>query len=249
MALPLAGRDSRLAVLNLKSRPYIDMTIQVLAECGVRVENENYETFAIRSGQEYRVGEFTVEGDWSAAAALLAAGAVGGNVRVSGLRPDSFQADRRVLAVLGAAGARVKTLAEGAAVEKVDLRAFSFDATDSPDLLPPLVALACHAAGVSHLQGASRLRHKESDRAAALAEEFGRLGARITVNGDIMEVTGGPLSGGSVSSHGDHRIAMALAAAAVAARGPVTIEDAECVAKSYPGFFEDLASLGGKIDE
>ncbi|HYA49301.1 MAG TPA: 3-phosphoshikimate 1-carboxyvinyltransferase [Burkholderiales bacterium] len=249
MALPLAGRDSRLVVRNLMSRPYVDMTLQVLAACGVKVRNENYGEFIVPAGQAYAPGDLEVEGDWSAAAALLVAGAVGGKLRVHGLRPDSVQADRRVLTALGAAGARVRVLGDSAEVEKSDLRAFSFDATDAPDLLPPLVALACHCAGTSTLAGASRLRGKESDRAAALVEEFGRLGARIAVEGDVIEVRGGMLAAGEVHSAGDHRIAMALAAAALCARGTVAIDGAECVAKSYPGFFEDLASVGGKIDE
>jgi len=249
MALPLAGRDSRLTVRDLKSRPYVDMTLRMLEDCGVRVENENYERFAIPGGQMYEIGDYEVEGDWSGAAPLFVAAAVGGKISVTGLRMDSVQADRRILDALGAAGARVARARDGATVERGDLRAFTFDATDSPDLLPPLAALACHCAGTSQLRGASRLRHKESDRAAALSEEFRRLGGRVTALGDVLEITGGQLQGGTVRSHGDHRIAMALAAAAVAARGPVGIEGAECVAKSYPGFFEDLASVGVRIDE
>ena len=249
MALPLAGRDSTLTVRELKSRPYVDLTLRMLEDCGVHVENENYERFAIPGGQKYEIGDYEVEGDWSGAAPLFVAAAVGGKIKVSGLRADSAQADRRILDALGAAGARVVRAADGTTVERSDLRSFTFDATDSPDLLPPLAALACHCAGTSQLKGASRLRHKESDRAAALSEELRRLGGRVTVLGDILEITGGLLQGGTVRSHGDHRIAMALAAAAVAARGPVGIEDAECVAKSYPGFFEDLASVGVRIDE
>jgi 3-phosphoshikimate 1-carboxyvinyltransferase len=249
MALPLAARDSRLDVLGLVSRPYVDMTLCVLSACGVTVENENYARFTIPARQRYKVGEYVVEGDWSAAAGMLVAGAVGGAVRVTGLRPDSVQADRRILEALGEAGARVERTADGALVAKGTLRAFSFDATDAPDLLPPLVALASHCRGTSHLLGAARVRQKESDRAAALAAEFGRLGAWVRVEGDTLEVSGGPLGGATVGTHGDHRIAMALAAAAVAALEPVIIENAECVAKSYPRFFEDLASVGGRIDE
>jgi 3-phosphoshikimate 1-carboxyvinyltransferase len=249
MALPLAGADSALEVRNLKSRPYIGMTLRILGDCGIRVDHENYERFTIPGGQKYEIGRYEVEGDWSAAAPLFVAAAVGGKIRVSGLRADSLQADRRILDALGAAGAGVRRFPDGATVEQGDLRAFSFDATDAPDLLPPLAALACHCAGTSQLKGASRLRHKESDRAAVLSEELRRLGGRVTALGDFLEIRGGQLQGGTVRSHGDHRIAMALAAAAVAARGPVDIEDAECVAKSYPGFFEDLASVGVRIDE
>jgi 3-phosphoshikimate 1-carboxyvinyltransferase len=132
------------------------------------------------------------------------------------------------------------------------LRAFSFDATDCPDLFPPLVALASRCSGVTELYGASRLGAKESDRAAALSGEFEKLGLKVVVEGDLMTVRGSGgergspgkrLRGSAVSSHGDHRIAMAVAVAALAGSGPVAIEGTDCVAKSWPEFFEALASI------
>ncbi len=248
MALPLARRDSLLTVRDLKSRPYVDMTLGLLREQGIDVVNDGYEIFRVRGKQAYAGGDIVVEGDWSGAAPLFVAGAVAGRAAVTGLSLSSPQADRRILEALGASGAVVAAAADRVTVSKGTLKGFSFDATDCPDLLPPLVALACHCEGTTRLKGASRLRHKESDRARALSEEFGRLGAAVHVAADEIEVMGGPPDGGTAASRGDHRIAMALAAAAAAARGPVRIEGAECVAKSYPAFFDDLAGTGGRID-
>lgn len=243
LALPCVEQDSRLVAKSLASRPYVDLTLTLLHRFGVHIEREGDDRFLIPGGQQPFVGDFSVEGDWSAAASLLVLGAVGGRIRVTGLDPDSAQADRRVLDVLEAAGAQVTRLAGGAEVEHNSLRAFRFDATDAPDLVPPLAALACHCEGTSVLTGVRRLRYKESSRAEIVARELARLGVRIDAGDDTLVIRGGPVRGGSARSHGDHRIAMALAAASVAARGPVAIDGLEHVAKSYPGFLEDLAAV------
>jgi 3-phosphoshikimate 1-carboxyvinyltransferase len=243
LALPCAEKDSRLHVENLTSRPYVELTLALLRRFGVRIERMDEDRFLIPGGQRPTVGEWHVEGDWSAAASLLVLGAVGGRIRVTGLDPDSVQADRRILDILADAGARVARLADGAEVEHGSLRAFRFDATDAPDLVPPLAALACHCAGTTVLTGVRRLRYKETSRAEIVARELSALGVRIDAGADTLVISGGPLRGGSARSHGDHRIAMALAAAAVGARGPVAIEGVEHVAKSYPGFLDDLATV------
>jgi 3-phosphoshikimate 1-carboxyvinyltransferase len=249
MASPLAQADSRISVKNLQSIPYIDMTLQVLADFGISIENDHYRSFFIRAGQTYVPRSLPVEGDWSGASFLLVAAAIAGRVTVSGLRADSMQADRLVLQALGQAGADVCWQEQEVTVQCSELRAFQFDATHAPDLFPPLVALACHCAGKSRIAGVERLYFKESNRALALLQEFTSLGAKITVTGNTMEIEGGAIAGGSVFSHHDHRIAMALAVAALAAHGAVAIEVSECVSKSYPDFFIDLATIGGKYHE
>jgi len=250
LALPLAPRDSRLDVRGLVSRPYIDLTLEVLGHFGIEVRQAGYEVFTVPGRQKYRAGTvFTVEGDWSGAAFPLVAGAVAGRVRVCGLRADSRQSDRAVLAALQAAGARLEITPDAVQASRGELRAFEFDAGECPDLFPPLVALAAHCLGTSRLQGADRLRHKESDRAAALVETFSRLGIGIVRRGDTLEVQGGPVSGGEVDPRQDHRLAMAAAVAALCAAAPVRIGQAGCVGKSYPGFFEDLRALGGIVHE
>jgi len=243
LALPCADEDSRLVACNLTSRPYVELTLTLLRRFGVRIDREDEDRFIIPGGQLPKIGDHRVEGDWSAAACLLVLGALGGRIRVTGLDPNSAQADRQVLDILTAAGARVSRLPEGAEVEHGVLRAFEFDATDAPDLVPPLAALACHCEGTSVFTGVGRLKYKESSRAETVAREFSGLGVRIDAGEDTLAIRGGPIQGGTARSHGDHRIAMALATAAVAARGPVTVDGLEHVAKSYPRFFEDLASV------
>ncbi|TSA36434.1 MAG: 3-phosphoshikimate 1-carboxyvinyltransferase [Porphyromonadaceae bacterium] len=250
MALPVIKGDSEITVNNLQSLPYIDLTINILKQFGISVSHHQYETFCIPGKQKYRLATITVEGDWSGAAFLLVAGALAGGVTVSGLQADSLQADRQILKALGYAGARVEIGENCVTVSRDELRAFDFDATHCPDLFPPLVALAAHCNGVSRIEGVGRLIHKESNRAKVLQEEFYKLGISIRVENGNLYVTGPSLmKTGEVDSHGDHRIAMAAATVAMIARTPVQITGAECVAKSYPGFYQDIKSLGGRIDE
>lgn len=249
MALPLASRNSEIRVSNLKSRPYIDMTLQVLQNSGIKVTNDNYSLFTIEGMQEYLPGTYEVEGDWSGGAFLLVAAAINGNLKIKGLSANSFQSDMAILKALGDAGADIKISGNTIEVSKSELKAFEFDATDSPDLFPPLVALAAYCKGVSAIKGASRLLHKESDRAAALSEEFGKMNIITEIRDDYFYVTGGKVTGARVNSHEDHRIAMAVAVAALGAEGTVYIKDSHCVGKSYPGFFNDIKNAGATVHE
>jgi len=241
IALPLCERDSMLSVKNLKSRPYVDMTLQIAREFGATIVEKD-RAFNINGNQQYSARDCKIEGDWSGAAFLLVAGAIVGNgrLRVNGLNEDSAQADKAILTVLDKCNSKSGTLSS-----------FEFDATNCPDLFPPLVALACSCIGTSRITGVDRLRHKESDRAAVLIEEFAKIGADIRINEkeNALEVTGTKLKGGTVNSHGDHRIAMACSIAALNATNGVTIQNAECVSKSYNDFFDALRSLGANITE
>lgn len=249
MALPLAARDSEIKVNNLKSKPYIDMTIQILKSFGITVHNTGYNLFQIPGNQKYIPHNYTVEADWSGGAFLLVAGAVNGQITVHGLRTDSMQSDMAIISALGKAGAQMKISENQIEISKSDLKAFEFDATESPDLFPPLVALASYSDGVSTIKGVSRLIYKESDRATALKKEFGKMNVRIEIKDDLMSVTGGRPQGARVESHDDHRIAMAVAVASLGATGRIYIRDSQCVAKSYPGFFDDLRHLGALVHE
>jgi 3-phosphoshikimate 1-carboxyvinyltransferase len=249
MALPRAKGNSQLVVENLKSRPYIDLTLRVLADFGVSVENHDYKLFFIEAGQRYRARQYTIEGDWSGAAFLLVAAALAGGVELFGLDPQSCQADRAILEALALAGARVEIEDDAVVVTGQRLKTFEFDASHCPDLFPPLVALAAHCPGESVIKGAGRLKHKESNRAAVLQQEFGNLGIEIELSGDWLIVRGGAVRAGTVDSHNDHRIAMAAAAAAAAAGGEVKITGCRAVAKSYPDFFKDIAKIGVKCHE
>ena len=248
IALPCCEGDFHLEIQGLRSTPYVRLTLKLLEQFGVRVDaDDDLGNIHIPGGQTYQPMDLAAEGDWSGATFPLVAGALAGQVSVTGLSLDSAQADRRILEALDQAGAEVSASDHAVIVRRAGLRPFHFDATHCPDLFPPLVALAVHCNGTTRLHGCTRLRHKESDRAAILAGEFGALGADVRVDGDVMEIRGGDLASGQVDAHGDHRIAMATAVAALAATGPVDIEGSECVAKSYPEFFEDLADLSGTV--
>jgi len=249
LALPLATKDSEIKVNNLKSKPYIDMTIQLLGSFGIKVQNIDYKFFQIPGNQKYIPHNYTVEGDWSGGAFLLVAGAINGNITVQGLQKDSFQSDVAIIGALESVGAKIKISKDQIEISKSELKAFKFDATESPDLFPPLVSLASYCKGVSSIKGVSRLIYKESDRAKTLKEEFSKMHINIEISDDTMNVTGGQPQGAHVESHEDHRIAMALAVTALGAAGKVYIRDSQCVAKSYPGFFDDLRLLGAVVHE
>jgi 3-phosphoshikimate 1-carboxyvinyltransferase len=249
MALPLAAKDSSIKVNNLKSKPYIEMTLGILRSFGINIHNSDYTQFIVPGNQKYIPHNYIVEGDWSGGAFLLVAGAINGKLTVTGLRSDSKQSDMAIIQALNKAGAQMQISENKIYISKSELKAFDFDATESPDLFPPLVALASFCNGVSTIKGVSRLKFKESDRGAALMEEFGKMNVRIDIKDDLMSVTGGKPQGARVESHDDHRIAMAVAVASLGASGGVYIRDSQCVAKSYPGFFDDLRTLGAVVHE
>ena len=244
MALPLCRGESVIEVESLKSKPYVELTIDVMKRFGVSVfHDDDLTEFQIKGVEHYRAQDMVVEGDWSGAAFFLVAGALAGSIGVKGLPHGSRQADRAILDALIRAGAHVAVNGDSVSVKREILRAFEFDASDCPDLFPALAVLAGGCAGKSVIFGADRLKHKESNRALVLASELSKLGIRIDLFEDRMEITGGAYQGGTVDSHHDHRIAMACAVAALRAKGEVVIEDAECVSKSYPEFFETLDSV------
>lgn len=248
MSLPLCDSDSVLDVIHLKSRPYVAMTLSVLDHYGISIDTEDdFSSFAIPGGQSYKKATYQVENDWSGAAFLLVAGAIAGKVTVNNLPLSTLQGDKKILEALEAAGARLTIAENSVTVEKKRLQAFEFDADECPDLFPPLAVLACYCSGQSLITGVDRLRHKESDRALAIVDEFTRLGAKIKVSDNSMEIEGTRLQGGTVDSHNDHRIAMAAAVAALGVKQDVKVQNWQAVTKSYPGFFNDLKSLGGDV--
>lgn len=253
VALPLVGDDSELEVEGLASKGYVDLTLDTMEAFGVHAYHDDaYRQFSVRGGQRYESADFRVEGDWSGAAFLLVAAALAANrstLEISELCPSSSQPDRAIIEALRLCGAEVEPSQNQVRIRHKRLEAFSFDATDCPDLFPPLVVLASACEGQSRIRGARRLRGKESDRAEALRFEFGILGSHIEVEDDLMLVegvglnSGGHLRGGRVDSRGDHRIAMAAAVASLACESRVEIEGSECVGKSWPSFFDDVATI------
>jgi 3-phosphoshikimate 1-carboxyvinyltransferase len=244
--------DVSIKVTNLKSRPYIDLTLEVMKQFGLRVPvNHNYEAFSFGKAEPVAgdsLHTYTVEGDWSGAAFLLVAGAIAGPLTVKGLDVFSPQADKAVLQALMQCGAGISVEAEQISLRPVPLQAFHFNATDCPDLFPPLVALAACCKGKTVIEGVSRLAHKESNRALTLQEEFGKMGIQIDLQDDLMIIHGGTgIKGAAVHSRHDHRIAMACAVAALCADGPVVIAEAEAINKSYPDFYTHLQEAGAEL--
>lgn len=263
-ALPLCKEDSTLHLENPKSIPYIFITLDVLKQFGIRIDNEmecdeefvqtqdwglcEAMTFRIRGGQRYKAADLRLEADWSAAAAFLVAGAIFGQVAIEGLDTRSLQADLSILDILVDAGASLSQEEESGVihVRKAPLRAFETDASNCPDLFPVLAVLAAFCQGTSKIAGVGRLANKESDRAAAITDMLTRFGVRASIKGDKLLVegrslaqrclTGTLLKGGTYPSHHDHRMVMALKIAALGADGPVETDDEQCVAKSFPDF-------------
>ena len=243
MSLPLAENDTTIAVANAVSKPYLDMTIDMASKFGVNIQHNDYNEFYVEGGQKYEAADIAIEGEWSAAAMLLVAGAIAGELTLTNVSMLSKQADVAVCDALVRAGASVTSEPNSITVEHRDLVAFEFDATQCPDLFPALAALAAAAEGESVIYGTHRLEHKESNRAETIAAEYRKLGIEVRLEGDAMYIKGGDIRAAETESHHDHRIAMSLAVSALRCDGEVLIHNAECVAKSFPDFFEVLESL------
>jgi 3-phosphoshikimate 1-carboxyvinyltransferase len=238
-----------LTVMNAQSKPYLDLTVSMMKQFGYDVQHESHERFIINPVQhKFPEVDINIDGDWSAAAFLLVAGALAGPVTVSNLQMDSLQADRRIIDVLRNLAIPLRIEENSIHVEPVTgFPAFQFDATDAPDLFPPLTVLAMYATGTSIINGVSRLHGKESDRAFALLDLCSRMNIEAKIENDNLYITGGVAIGARLSSHSDHRMVMAAAIAALRASSATEIEGIEAVSKSYPGFFEALQNLGARI--
>jgi len=231
----------------LESRSYVLMTMDTQRRFGVEVEgSENLSLYRVER-QEYVPTEYKVEGDWSSAAFLLAAGAIAGTVEVRNLNPSSLQADRKMLELLEAMGAGVTVRRGVIRVSRADLEPLSTDVSDCPDLFPTLAVLCSLTRGKSVIHGIRRLRLKESDRVDAMTDGLRRAGVAISPQEDEVVIVGGQPKAAVIDPRDDHRIAMAFGLLGLACER-VIVEDAECVEKSYPLFWSDLTSLGGRVE-
>ena len=274
-ALPLTEGKSTVYVHDPRSIPYLFITVDVLKKFGIRISSEMegdedfMETqdwslctglnFHIKGGQRYKAADFAIEADWSGAAPFLTAGAIFGDVEVTGLDTTSLQADISILDILMQAGASMSQLDEPTGsihIKRAPLSAFQADLNNCPDLFPMVAVLAAFCPGESHILGVQRLRHKETDRAAAIEQMLLQMGVPVTVDDDEMTITGMGLTqrlasgqllkGGNYVSHADHRMVMALKVASLGASSPIVIDDEACVAKSFPHFntlFDTLLSF------
>ena len=246
------AKNVAIRVNNLTSKPYIDLTLDVMRRFGLKLpENKNYDEFYFSKETHYPsliTHEYTVESDWSGGAFLLVAGVIAGPITVRGLDMISTQADKAIMKALSDANAGFAIEAKGIKLHPGEMKGFDFDATDCPDLFPPLVALASYCRGETKIKGVNRLTYKESNRSASLQQEFGKMGVRIEVNDDVMIIHGDKkLSGARTHSHHDHRIAMACAVAALKTDGQTEVEEADAINKSYPDFYDDLKKLGADV--
>lgn len=245
IALPFADHDSVIHVSDLKSKPYVELTMDILSRFGLEVVNEQFSCFRIRGRQQAVPAELKAEGDWSGAAFHLVGGAIAGDVTVTGLDLQSRQADKAVLKALRACGASCEISGDAVRVKREKLLGFDFDASDCPDLFPPLAVLAANCSGVSYIRGVGRLFFKESNRAEAIRDEFAKAGVQVDFTDETMRIQGWETRGATVTAYDDHRMAMALAILSLNASAPVVINGMECVRKSYPGFISDFERLKG----
>ena len=243
MSLPLAEGDTILHVEQPNSLPYLAVTVDLASKFRIRMDHNGFREFFIPGGQHYHPAKLHIEGDWSSAAFMLVAGAIAGEVTAKRMNTLSLQADLAIIQALTKAGAVIITTPDEITVRKRELTGFDFDATQRPDLFPILAVLGANCEGTTHIRGVNRLVYKESNRAEAIVSEYTKLGMDVALEDDVMTVRGGSLSGGTIDSCNDHRIAMAAAIAALAASGPVTITNAQAVTKSYPRFWDDLDSI------
>lgn len=234
---------------ELVSRPYVDLTIALMRRFGAEVTQDppgpGARRFIVGPGGTYRATEIAIEGDYSSASYFFAAAAVtGGRVRVDGLDPNSVQGDARFLQMLERMGCRVERGEGSVTVEgNENLAGIEADCSNMPDVVPTLAVIALFATGPTCISGAPHLRLKETDRIEALVTEIGRLGGEARATDDGLIIVPRPLAGARIETYGDHRLAMAFAAAGLRVPG-VVIGDPGCVSKSFPGFWDLFDRLG-----
>ena len=252
LSLPLLNGDSDICIISrLESRPYVDMTLDVLKQFGMRISASEQGFHVFGNQRPETNGNVIVEGDWSNAAFWLTAGALGdSSIECAPLVKNSSQGDRAIVDILERMGAHIVQSDSCVRAAQSDLHAVDIDAGDIPDLVPIIAVAAGTAIGDTHIRGVRRLRLKESDRILSVSEMLSGLGVKTDAYDDMLVIHGsGGFTGGTVNSFNDHRIVMAAAVAASVAKGQVTILDAQASDKSYPGFFNLFKELGGNVEE
>ena len=236
---PLAPQGLEIEITGeLVSRPYVDLTLEVLGEFGVSYYREGHRYFRLPGGQCYLPQEYAIEADASSASYFWAAAALtGGRVTITNLGPESSQGDAAFPQVLARMGCRVESSASGLMVQGGPLKGVAVDIGAMPDLVPTLAVLAAFAQGDTVITGVAHLRHKESDRLGAVAAELAKMGLAVQETADGLIIRGGAPHGAVIHTYNDHRIAMSFAVAGLKIPG-VVITDPECVAKSFPNFWE-----------
>lgn len=250
LLLALANVEGDSAIIlktPLQSKPYVDMTVKVMADFGVSITETDF-GYLIHGGQKFKKQDYIVEGDWSQSAFFLVAGAIGGDVKVSGLDMNSTQGDKAIVDVLKSFGADVEIGKDYVISKKSRLTGTTVDATDIPDLVPIIAILGAYSNGTTTIKGAERLRFKESDRIESVVSNLKLMGVDVTETKDGMIINGSKPQGAELKGYNDHRIVMAFSVAGLFCDGDVRIDDAKSINKSYPTFFDDYNMLGGKAN-
>jgi 3-phosphoshikimate 1-carboxyvinyltransferase len=228
---------------SLASKPYVDITQDVMSAFGVEIQNQGYQSFLVRAGQRYLPRTYRIEGDASNASYFFSAAAVcRGKVKVKGLNPGTIQGDIGFLKILEKMGCSVTQGEDWAEVRGGEIRGIEVDMMERPDLVPALAITAAFAQGKTVIQNIQHLRYKESDRIHALALELSKMGIRVKEEEDGLEIEGGKPHMAEIETYDDHRLAMSFAIAGLAIPG-VRIKGERCVDKSFPGFWEKLQEL------
>ncbi len=256
MALPLCKKDSVLRVEHPTSIPYILLTIDVLKKFGIDIKyrhDGDLMVFKIQGKQKYIGTELVIEGDWSAAANFVVMAAIFGSVTLKGLERHSIQSDGCILDIVRSCGAEVEETSEGIKVKRGNLKSFTVDVTNCPDLLPVLSVMAAFSEGTSRFAGVARLKNKESNRPLVMLDSLKKMGVNVRLDGDRMEIDGmciarrilegKMLKGDHFLTHSDHRVAMALKVASLGCDSKVTFDTLDCIDKSFPGFINVFESL------
>ncbi len=248
LALPIVDGDSEIVLTTkLESKPYVDMTLKVMRDFGVTVE-ETDNGYFVKGKQKYQPRDYYVESDWSQAAFFLTAGAINSDIELKGLDLDSTQGDKEIVDILRRFGADIQADEKSVRCKKSPLKGIEVDVTDIPDTVPAIAVAASFADGTTVITGAKRLRYKESDRIESVASNLRLMGVDVAVNEDGMVITGSPVHGAQLNGYNDHRIVMAFSVAALCADGETRITEPDSVNKTYPSFFDDYNMLGGKAD-
>ena len=246
--LPLARGDSVLRVLDVKSKPYIEITLHVIRESGIEIEREDF-TFYIEGEQEFKLRNFSVPSDFSSASYLIAAGILAGKVEIRNMF-ESEQGDKRIVEIVREMGGSIRWDKENGTIvaERSELEGIEVDAGDIPDLVPTIAVLASVAKGKTVIYNAEHLRLKEIDRIEGIYRNLRSLGIEVKKREDGLEIFGGKIEGGTVESFGDHRMALAFSLLGLVAEKGVLVKNAEVVSVSFPNYFEILRKLGAKIE-
>jgi 3-phosphoshikimate 1-carboxyvinyltransferase len=250
LALPLLDSDSEILLSTPpESDAYLQLTMDTMADFGVTVQRPDLQRFFVKGNQTFQSREYTVEGDYSQAAVMLCAGALGSNVSIRGLNYDSHQGDKAVIELLSQMGADFVHKDGACFMKSGSLHGIRIDGGQFPDILPMMALVCSLSKGESRIENAGRLRLKECDRFAATVQELHKLGADICADGDVMMIHGREALRGGVlaDSHNDHRMAMMLSIAALHCREPLSIDNPSCVNKTWPSYWDDYRALGGII--